>query len=196
MVRVYDRIHDILKRSGLDILTKETTAETDFPDLYRQAQERGQSMLDQVGAIVIEGTTPDPDVGYLVAYAIAQKRPLLLLLDHAHSRQHPIEKFGQRHALPPTLIVSPYHWKTLETLIIAFLKKLDDIEYLEVPSIKFTLRITPQIERYLHWKTHNTNLSKADFLRQLLLDEVIAKDEGYQRYRRKRSSETPPKDQA
>ena len=50
----------------------------------------------------------------------------------------------------------------------------------EVPTIKFTLRFTPRAERYLRWKTHNTKVSKADFLRNLI-DASINSDENYQK---------------
>lgn len=48
------------------------------------------------------------------------------------------------------------------------------------PTIKFTLRISKEIERYLTWKIHNTDKSKADFLRNLLTEDVIKNDQQYQ----------------
>lgn len=48
------------------------------------------------------------------------------------------------------------------------------------PTIKFTLRISKEIERYLTWKIHNTDQSKADFLRNLLTEDVIQEDQDYQ----------------
>jgi GAF domain-containing protein len=48
------------------------------------------------------------------------------------------------------------------------------------PTIKFTLRISKEIERYLTWKIHNTDQSKADFLRNLLTEDVIKNDHDYQ----------------
>lgn len=48
------------------------------------------------------------------------------------------------------------------------------------PTIKFTLRISKEIERYLKWKIHNTDQSKADFLRNLLTEDVIKNDQQYQ----------------
>ena len=58
----------------------------------------------------------------------------------------------------------------------------------ETPTIKFTLRITPRIERFLHWKTHNTKVSKADFLRELI-ERLIDQDEDYQRFVGKKEGE-------
>ncbi len=184
-------IVDILARAGMEVMTKDTDVATAFPDTYRQVQERGQTFLDHVSALIIEGTNPDPEVGYLLAYAIAQKKPALLLTHKGHARHNPLETFGKQHRLPPTLVQVGYDEGKLESVLLHFLQQLDHIDYIEVPSIKFTLRITPQIERYLHWKTHNTQMTKADFLRKILLEEIIARDEHYQRFRKKRSAGNP-----
>lgn len=180
-------IADILRRAGVDVITKNMDAAEAFPDSYKQLEQRGQSLLDHVAAIVIEGTEPDPEVGYLLAYAIAQKRPALLLTAKGNVDRNPLQTFGAQQ-VPKTLSIARYLPAQLEQIVVGFLQELGEIEYLEIPSIKFTLRITPQIERYLHWKTHNTPLSKADFLRKILLEDIIARDESYQRYRRKRKS--------
>lgn len=182
----YKDIRAILERAGMEVLTRETKAADAFPETYQQLEQRGQSLLDYVSAIVIEGTVPDPEVGYLLAYAIAQKRPTLLLVEKGHKDATPLKTFGAQR-LPSTLVSESYHRAKLEQIVLQFLQGLGDIEYLEVPSIKFTLRVTPAIEQYLHWKTHNTDLSKADFLRKLLLEEIIARDEAYQRFRKRRT---------
>lgn len=174
---------DILGRSGVEVITKDRPVEQAFPDTYRQIERRGESFLDYVDAIVIEGSEADSEVGYLLAYAIAQKKPALLLLRKGTTNRNPLASFGQR--LPKHLTMSFYRPETLEQQLISFLRQLGEIEYQEVPSIKFTLRITPQIEQYLSWKTHNTKITKADFLRALILDDVIAKDEAFQRHRKK-----------
>ena len=174
---------DILGRSGVEAITKDRPVEQAFPDTYRQIERRGESFLDYVDAIIIEGSEADSEVGYLLAYAIAQKKPALLLLRKGMANRNPLASFGQR--LPKNLTMRFYRSETLEQQLVSFLRQLGEIEYQEVPSIKFTLRITPQIEQYLSWKTHNTKITKADFLRALILDDVIAKDEAFQRHRKK-----------
>ncbi|MFH1171075.1 MAG: hypothetical protein V1778_00870 [bacterium] len=175
---------DILSRSGVEVITKEQPVEQAFPDIYRQVERRGESFLDYVDAIVIEGSEADSEVGYLLAYAIAQKMPVMLLLRKGATSRNPLATFGQR--LPKQFTLCYYRPETVEDRVVSFLRQLGDIEYQEVPSIKFTLRITPQIEQYLSWKTHNTKITKADFLRKLILDDVIANDAAFQQLRRKR----------
>lgn len=175
----------ILERAGVDVITKERPVEDAFPDTFRQVQERGESFLDHVSGIIIEGSEPDADTGYLLAYAVAQKKPALLLLRKGRAAQNPMARFGRR--VPDNLVVMQYDDEKCEKALLQFLRGLGDISYHEVPSIKFTLRITPQIEHYLHWKTLNTKLTKADFLRKVILEEIIARDEEFKRYRERRS---------
>jgi len=72
----------------------------------------------------------------------------------------------------------------LESVIVDFLHTVEKGEGRELPTIKFTLRVTTRIERYLHWKTNNTKITKADFLRELI-ENLIDKDQDYQRFVKK-----------
>ena len=177
-------IADVLERSGVSVIVKDTPIEQAFPDIYRQLERRGQSLLDFVDAVVIEGSEPDPEVGYLLAYAVAQRKPALLLLRKGRAVKNPLATFGRN--VPKNLTTAIYTEDSIEGAVIGFMSSLGTLEYQEVPSIKFTLRITPQIEQYLDWKTHNTKKTKADFLRAVILDDIIARDEEFQRYWRKR----------
>lgn len=55
----------------------------------------------------------------------------------------------------------------------------------DLPRRKFTLRITDAIENFLHYKTHNTKLSKADYLRGQI-EKLMEDDKGWQDYQRRR----------
>lgn len=177
------RLLEVLGHTGAEIITKDQPVEKVFPDTYRQIERRGESFLNYVDAMIVEGSEPDSEVGYLLAFAIAQKKPALLLLRKGTALHNPLATFGQR--LPTHLSVCYYNDEGLEKRIISFLQSVGDIEYQEVPSIKFTLRITRPIEQYLSWKTRNSNVTKADFLRKVILDDVIAKDELFQSYQKK-----------
>jgi len=50
------------------------------------------------------------------------------------------------------------------------------------PLFRFTLRLTDDIEQYLAWKTNNSKQSKAEFLREVIKNEMIKKDEKYKKY--------------
>ncbi|MBI3956837.1 MAG: hypothetical protein HY340_02505 [Candidatus Kerfeldbacteria bacterium] len=177
-------LKDVLERSGVQVITKEQPVEQVFPETHAAIERRGESFLSYVDGIVLEGSTPDPEIGYLLAFAIAQKKPALLLLRKGTPNRTPLATFGQK--LPQHITVAYYHEASVEKPIITFLSGLGEFEYQEVPSIKFTLRITPQIEHYLDWKTHNTKMTKADFLRKYLLEDIIPNDEDFQQSRKRR----------
>ncbi|MBU1167747.1 GAF domain-containing protein, partial [Patescibacteria group bacterium] len=52
----------------------------------------------------------------------------------------------------------------------------------KIPNIKFTLRISKEIDRYLNWKVHNTKKTKADFLREAILEDLMEPDEEYKKF--------------
>lgn len=178
--QAYRSISTVLERTGATIWTRESTAGEAF------AGHSQLSPLERVQAIIIEGSEPDPEVGYLLAYAIAQKKPALLLTLKGHVRQNPLETFGKAHRIPATLQQAHYLPATAEKALLPFLQRLDAIPYMQIPSIKFTLRITDEIEEYLHWKTHNTKLSKADYLRKTIQEDIMGNDEAYKKYRQSR----------
>lgn len=138
-------------------------------------------LLDKVDAMVIEGSTPDPEIGYLLAYAIAQKKPTLYLFDRSARRQSILRYLPVRR-LPTTMTVKPYAAEEIESLLGTFLMQVALGETGgEVPRIKFTLRLTPQIDRYLAWKVKGTKMSKADFLRKAIVEEIVKKDEEWRK---------------
>lgn len=170
-------ILDVVERTGSFVITKDTPAEKAFPETFRQVERRGQSLLDFVDAMIIEGSYPDTEVGFLLAYAIAQKKPVMLLLRKGMAYRNPLATFGQK--VPSFVKTVFYVDDRLETAVVRFLSSLGDITYEENPTIKFTLRITPKIEQYLAWKAKKRKATKADFLRQAILDELMKNDEEY-----------------
>lgn len=52
----------------------------------------------------------------------------------------------------------------------------------EKPTIKFTLRLTPSIIEFLEWKASRSKLSKADYLRKLLKEEIMPNDKEYKKH--------------
>lgn len=176
-----DAIVALLQHTGVITLTKDSPA----PHMRDNASASEQTPLDRVDAIVIEGSDPNPEIGYLLAYAIAQKKPLLYMTLRGKTRFNPLATFERNHKVPSSIVMVHYDAKSIEKVLLDFLGRLDTLEVAELPSIKFTLRITPSIERYLEWKTRNTKISKADFVRNILTDEIIAKDEAYKKTSRR-----------
>lgn len=153
-------------------------------EVLNQLEITGESVLDKMDAFIIEASHPDPEVGYLLAYAISRKKPTLCLYDYNKSPRHLLRYFATQKK-PSFLKMHPYRVKDLENIIIKFLKELEkSIDLEDITKIKFTLRYSPKIERYLSWKTQNTKMSKADFIRKTL-ERLMKEDKDYQSYLKK-----------
>ena len=59
-----------------------------------------------------------------------------------------------------------------------FLQYLDQDIGLESYSIKFTLRLSPRLERYLEWRAEKSGKNKADFVRGQL-EALMKADEEF-----------------
>lgn len=191
----YKEIIRLLSRKGFEVLSK---IKTEFvselhPSQLEEIQASGEIALAHVDGLVLETTTRDSEIGYLLAFMILYKKPILCLYQHGTQIKEMVRRLGKN--CPPFLLVSSYKPKDLE-------KILDDYVHLferqgafsDVPTIKFTLRISPKISRFLHWKTRQEKKTKADFLRDLL-EKISSQDEQYQKQltkgRNDRSEKTP-----
>lgn len=177
------RIKKLLESAGLVVLTNVHASNELALNMRERASEHGQNILDQMDAIVIEGSGSDPEIGYLLAYGISARKPTLYFIEQGSQSNNPLVFLAKKN-IPNYIIVKTYTSSTLEATFYDMINRLENQEFAEAPTIKFTLRITHQIEQYLHWKTHNTKLSKADYLRQLI-EQVMKNDEQYYKKRKR-----------
>lgn len=177
----YDTIIKVLRNAKVDLFSnlKERSLPSDLVEL----RESGGLVMDEMNAFIIDGTESSSDIGYLLALAISQKKPALYIYEKGTGSQDILKHLTSKK-LPKTLQVKNYQKNTLEKTILSFLKTLKGEEVKEIPCIKFTLRITPSIEKYLHYKTHNTKKSKADFLREYV-ERMMGIDKDYQDFLKK-----------
>ncbi|MDX9893745.1 MAG: hypothetical protein RB292_05070 [Patescibacteria group bacterium] len=182
----FSEIIDLLSERG--ILVMSNLAAYNLSGFSAQDLEKmnqsGEVMLEKMDGLIIEGSRQIPETAYLVAVALAHQKPILYLSE----KNKPINKnlvHLQKDKNAGKLLNLEYYNKTnLEKIIQEFLQQVEKGEGREAPTIKFTLRITPRIERYLHWKTHNTKISKADFLREMI-EKMIDDDADYNKFFKK-----------
>ena len=168
----------IFKEAGVLVVTNiDEVQAADFSEKeLKRLKMTGENMLDKMDAYVIEASYPDPQIGYLLAYAMFQKKPALYLVKKG-------TKVGpQLKRLPDNIVIREYETENIKEELIGFIRNLEKGFGESVANIKFTLRITPQIERYLTWKAKRKKLSKADFLRERISEDIIANDEEYKKY--------------
>lgn len=182
--QAYVLIKDTLSHTDLYVSTNTESEEVQVSaEVMADSRANDVPLLEQMDAFIIEGTTSDPEIGFLIAHAIAMKKPTLYLYQRGTVPQI-FSRLSQRE-LPGYVKVLAYDDEKLGSAVLAFLKSIEGVVIREVPRIKFTLRVTNSIEEYLHFKTHNTKLSKADYLRERI-EQSMEQDGDWQEYQRKR----------
>ena len=185
----YQRAVKVLEHARIVTSSKVNEAETiDLgQQALEQANESGETLIAKMDGFIIEVSTPSPEISYLLAYAVLQKKPTLCLCQKGVSPQVP-PYLMEGKKVAKFLRVEYYSSASLERVILKHLKSAEKGMGNEVvPNIKFTLRITPPIEKYLYWKSRQKKMPKAEFLRQEILEKTIKEDKKYQEYLAKRS---------
>ncbi len=130
-------------------------------------------------AVFIRASDKDDQSTYLIALALAKQKPVLYFSEQGKRIDPAIKNLQQHELFKRLLRIVAFTPATLDRDIAKAVSGIEDGTLAELPTIKFTLRITPTMERYLQWKSKKTGLSKADFLRQVVQDQIIAKDQEY-----------------
>jgi len=146
--------------------------------------QAGEVLLEKMDALIIEGSRPLAESGYLIAIALAHHKSILYLSEKGKLINKNLLHLQKDKSTAKFLQLQYYIDKNLEKIILDFLQTVEKGEGREAPTIKFTLRINSRIERFLQWKTHNSKVSKADFLRELI-EKLIDQDEEYQKFVKK-----------
>lgn len=175
-------MREILERAGANVSYRVGKKRHLALSAEEQAlsRESGLSMLDPMDGFVIESTHPDIEINYALAQAIIQRKPTLCLYEKARPPRDLLVLLKQKN-VPDVIEVKAYTDATLENVILSFLPQIEAYTDIELPTIKFTLRITRKIERYLNWKGEKEKIAKADFLRNLL-KALMEGDAGYQHH--------------
>lgn len=176
---VHQNILHVLDDKKIFYVTSDGKNSVDIPqDELEALNNTGGSLLDKMDALVIEGSEPDADLGYLLAYAMSMRRPTLYLYDKDVSNRGVLKYLGDRQ-VPSFIQVRSYSGDQCLAYVEQFLTALMGEQAENEPTVKFTLRITPAMERYLQWKAKKLGVTKADFLREQIEKNIISQDEGY-----------------
>lgn len=125
--------------------------------------------LAMVDMLILEITEANPNVNYLLAQGVLQQKPTLCLYKK-NKEPRDLLNYLIKRGTPKCITTHAYSEKSLANFVERFLATTTLLpNHLEdSPSIKFTLRLTPQVDRYLDWKAKKMNRSKADVLRDWL----------------------------
>ena len=165
-------ISRLIRRDGLTIWTKVE----DIPKM--EGAQFGFSALERVHAMILDISQPDENVQYLLAQAIVQHKPTLCLYNRTSVPRDLLNYLSQKN-IPPSITTKVYTDSSLEHCLEQFLISVDDsLSNNEHPSIKFTLRLTPTLDRYLQWLVQHRGINKAEYLRSML-QKTMQQDNEY-----------------
>jgi uncharacterized protein Usg len=168
----FQETSQLLRKYGLTVIDN-VKAKPDF-------EMSDQGGIEQIDAVIIDSSGSDAEAGYLLAVAIAHKKPVLYMLPTGTKLDPSVKALTMNKTIKEYLRVEFFLPKNFEVKVREFLQYLDQDIGKENHSVKFTLRLTPKIERYLHWKAENLDTNKADFVRQQL-EDIMKHDETYRK---------------
>lgn len=177
-------IRDALDQTDLWVSSNTTAEEIQASEeILAQAAANDTPLMNEMNAFIIEGTEAVPEVGFLLAQAMASKKPTLFLFQRGTVPE--LFTHVNRQELPPFITVIAYQPGQAGAAVREFLPSIADAKVREIPRLKFTLRLTATEDEYLDFKTHNTKTTKADFLRDHL-DRLSAQDQDWSTWKKKR----------
>jgi len=167
----YVSIHRFLVKNGVSLVSN-----VEKKMLKGENEARKSISYDQIEAVIIEGTYIASDTVYIIATALAYKKPLLYLIEKGHQIPEQLSYIRKDQNLGKNFFLKFYKsgGKEVENVIFDFLGLLESGSLMrEKVNVKFTLRISPRIERYLNWKALNIKKSKAEYVRDVLSKTAI-----------------------
>ncbi len=178
----YFLINQLLVKNGVNLVSNLEKIVT-----KGENEARRSISYDQIEAVIIEGTYTFSDTIYIIATALAYKKPVLYLMEKGHIIPDQLEYIRKDENLGENFFLKFYKKdkKSIEDTILDFLELLESGSLLtEKVNVKFTLRISPRTERYLNWKSLGVKKSKARYLRETL-DKMMKEDPKYKTFLKK-----------
>lgn len=133
--------------------------------------------INFLDGMILEISQIDNEIYSILAQAIISQTPTLCLYKKEQPPKKFLESFAKAGAAK-NIVVKSYTEKTIADHIAQFSKSFGNEATDNIPAIKYTLRLTPKLDRYLNWLAHGENLNKAEYMRKLL-DSKLAEDGTY-----------------
>ena len=174
--KLHQTIRDTLENMGVDVDFSyfDTTTDEDTSDLEK-AYMRNQKLIRDSDFVIAETTDYSAGIGYLIADALHEKKPVLALFNKKGDKlASNIIKSSASKSKSLTFV--EYIPDQLEDVLKKFVtdvsKKLDT---------KFILIISPEIDRYLEWASDYKRMHKAQIVRNAV-EKEMENDEDYIRF--------------
>lgn len=172
---------------GRQLMTEVDQILTDLGVIVFTASDKSNTTnslsFDRLNGLIIGGGAKNQEAGYLIALAISQKKPILYLLQKGQPLPDELLFIKNNKDVSKFLIIKYFSKENIKKRLAEFIDLIEngDAKW-DAPTVKFTWRITPRIERYLRWKMAMSGKTKADWLRNHIVKEIIANDSDYQNF--------------
>lgn len=176
-LQVVRSIRELGHKISIDWLEKSLEDGKSDQEWKEIIKREGIRALKGSDALIAEVSLPSSSVGYQVALAISNKRPVLCLYSADFGEKKPPKVINASSS--PFLRVNKYSGSTLKQTVSKFLASLAGERL-----VRFNFIITPEIKEYLDWSSKDGKNSKSEILREKM-NEIIINDKEYQRYLKK-----------
>lgn len=124
--------------------------------------------------VVAEITNPTVGVGYQIFYATTNKKPVLALYSDSVGGIESIKKVINVDS--PLVFLKKYNKNNIANLLNDFFNKKENLK-------KFNFITSERIMEYIDWlHENNPEKSRSELLREKIDNNVISKDDNYQKY--------------
>lgn len=134
--------------------------EIDWTAVYQESMEA----IAKADVIIAEATYSSFSVGYQLAIALQQKKPVLVI----RSDEAEKDSFVVGVLANSAIEMTEYSEKSLRKIITKFLEDND----IQAKDMRFNFFIDRHIYNYLRWSAYKTGKTKAEILRDLVTREI------------------------
>lgn len=169
-LRAYEIIIKAIKEHGCEIYSDHVikdecnTENFKLKKDYRNYSKTIRKLLTESDVVVTESTFPSIMVGYILHLALQQRKHVLVLYQN---NPHRI-LVGDSSEYLNVKRYNPKQYQKLKTILGKFFDKTKNKSL----NIRFNLMIDEMLDKILEKKSKKINISKADYIRKLIENDV------------------------
>lgn len=130
---------------------------------WEEVNRQNMQALAKADVVIAEASAKSFSIGFQVATAIQQKKPVLILTHNGALK-------GTFASGINSDLVKSYNYNLED--IRKVIEEFIDENTIETKDLRFNFFIDRQIYNYLRWATHKTGKTKAEILRELVRREI------------------------
>lgn len=169
----YDKIKTELENSGntVDFSYFDSPLEKDYEDL-ENAYKRNQKLIKECDFLVAEITQFSSGIGFLIASALNEKKPVLTLFNAEKGK---VISSVLKASAESNKLLAYQEYKTDEELNSVLKSFTNDVK--QKLDTKFILIIPAEIDRYLEWAADFRRMHKSQIVRKAIEAQIELDEE-------------------